>query len=86
MPEVSPVGRWKMAKSDFRVVGGESEELPPTPATIALKLKDVFPLLARAQRHHYAWLEDMADDQIIVTADLADILSHFKQLLDEKTA
>ena len=76
-----------MAKSDFRVVGGSnSEDSTPAPATVALKLKDVFPLLARAQRQHYAWLEDMADDQIIVSADLADILSHFRKFIEEKRA
>lgn len=76
-----------MAKSEFRIVGGADSEKPiPVTATVSLKVKDVFPLLARAQRHHFAWLEDMADDQIIVTADLADILSHFRQIVDEKTA
>ena len=74
-----------MARSDLRLVreSGVHESLPPKP-TVALKLERIFPLLVHAHRYNYTWLKDMKDDDIVVTADLAEILASFEAILDQK--
>lgn len=74
-----------MGKPDFRVVGESGSSTPArSKATVAMPLRDVFPLLLHAHRHNYAWLKDLADDEIVVTPDLADILRSFSSILRDK--
>lgn len=78
-------GAVTMVKPVLRVIAepdafaGESGE-----ATVSMTLKDIFPLLLHAHRHSYAWLKDMADDEVIVTRDLADILTEFASIVQQK--
>ena len=46
---------------------------------VAMKLSDLFPLLAEAFRGDYLWLDDFADDQVLVTTDLYEIVNAFAQ-------
>lgn len=46
--------------------------------TIHVSLGDLLPLIALAQRHNYAWLQDFLDDEVCVTADLYEVLQAFR--------
>ena len=48
----------------------------PAPA-IGVRLRDLLPLVAMAQRHNYLWLQDFLDDDVRVTADLYEVLRAF---------
>lgn len=74
-----------MANKNLRIVrdDGASEPVHAKP-TVSVKLHQVFPLLMYAHRHNFNWLKDMADDDIVVTPDLAEILHQFEAILVEK--
>ena len=46
--------------------------------TVHVRLGDLLPLVALAHRHNYLWLQDFLDDQVVVTADLYEILRAFR--------
>jgi hypothetical protein len=56
----------------------------PQEPSVKLKVRDVFPLLVHAHRHNSAWLKDLADDEMVVTADLAEVLAAYAELVDQK--
>ncbi len=49
----------------------------PAPA-VGVRLRDLLPLVALAQRHNYLWLQDFLDDEVRVTADLYEVLRTFR--------
>jgi hypothetical protein len=46
--------------------------------TVPVRLGDLLPLVALAQRHNYIWLRDFLDDEVRITADLYDVLQAFR--------
>ena len=46
--------------------------------TVHIRLGDLLPLVAFAQRQNYLWLQDFADDEVCITADLYEILRAFR--------
>lgn len=46
---------------------------------IRMKLAELFPILAEAYRGDYLWLEDFADDSVMVTRDLYELVHAFAQ-------
>lgn len=76
-----------MKKANFQVVGEGSPDAkaPPEP-TVRLRLGDFLPWIAHAHRSGHAWLRDLADDPVVVTADLAEVLARFRDVLSEKRA
>lgn len=74
-----------MSKPDLRLfrdpAAGEPAQASPS---VKLRVKDVFPLLLHAHRHNFTWLKDLADDEILVTRDLAEVLAGFAEILDRK--
>ncbi len=48
------------------------------PATTAVTLRELLPLVAMAQRLNMIWLRDFLDDEVVVTNDLYDVLQAFK--------
>ncbi len=50
----------------------------PAP-TVHIRLGDLLPLLAVAQRRGYLWLRDFLDDEVAVTADLYEVLRGFDE-------
>lgn len=46
--------------------------------TIHMRLGDLFPLLAQAQRGNYLWLNDFEDDEVVVSEDLYEVLRSFR--------
>jgi hypothetical protein len=58
-----------------------SEEAPPADgpdATVRVRLADLLPLLALADRKNYLWLHDFLDDEVRITEDLYEILQAFQ--------
>jgi hypothetical protein len=49
----------------------------PAPV-VGIRLRDLLPLIALAQRRNYLWLQDFLDDEIRVTADLYEVLQAFR--------
>jgi hypothetical protein len=49
----------------------------PAPV-VGIRLRDLMPLIALAQRHNYLWLQDFLDDEVRITADLYDVLQAFR--------
>ena len=54
----------------------EAHDLPD-PA-VRVSLGDLLPLIALAQRHNYLWLQDFLDDEVVITADLYEVLRAFR--------
>lgn len=48
--------------------------------TRSVPIKILVPLLIRAQRRNSSWLQDFADDLVIVDADLHDVLLAYEKL------
>ena len=46
--------------------------------TVRVRLGDLLPLVALAQRNNYLWLQDFLEDEVRITADLYDVLQAFR--------
>ncbi|MBY0585578.1 hypothetical protein K2X85_00265 [bacterium] len=79
-----------MSEPEFRLVGADlSEESSPSGMSkpcVSLSLRELFPLLASAYQKKAAWLADLADDPVMVTSDLAEILVLYRDVIKEKSA
>ena len=52
---------------------------PEGPApSVRVRLGDLLPLVALAQRHNYLWLQDFLDDEVAITGDLYEVLRAFR--------
>ncbi len=47
----------------------------PEPA-VRVRLGDLLPLVAFAQRLNFIWLKDFLDDEVTITEDLHQVLQH----------
>ena len=56
----------------------EADEPEFDQATVHIRLGDLLPLIALAQRRNYLWLQDFLDDEVAVTSDLYEVLRAFK--------
>jgi hypothetical protein len=46
--------------------------------SIGIRLGDLLPLIATAQRGNYLWVQDFLDDEVRITADFYDVLCAFR--------
>ncbi len=46
--------------------------------TVGIRLRDLLPLMALAQRKNYLWLQDFLDDEVRITGDLYEVLRAFR--------
>ncbi len=46
--------------------------------TVRIRLGDLLPLMAMAQKMHFIWLKDFLDDEVRISADLHDVLQAFR--------
>lgn len=59
-------------------------ELEPQPdvdlpdPTVHVRLGDLLPLVAFAQRMNFIWLKDFLDDEVAITPDLHEVLQNFR--------
>jgi hypothetical protein len=58
----------------------EEEELyePGPEPTVHVRLGDLLPLVAMAQRLNFIWLKDFLDDEVCITEDLHQVLQTFR--------
>ena len=49
----------------------------PEPA-VRVRLGDLLPLVAMAQRLNFIWLKDFLDDEVCITEDLYEVLRAFR--------
>jgi hypothetical protein len=49
-----------------------------TEPSIRIRLGDLIPLVAMAQRQHFIWLQDFLDDEVSISNDLHDVLLAFR--------
>lgn len=65
----------------LRLYAGPDEDAegfdPPTPS-VRIRLRDLLPLVAMAQKNHFIWLKDFLDDEIGISDDLHDVLMAFR--------
>ena len=60
------------ADADF-----DDEAAPPVP-NVGIRLGDLLPLVALAQKRHFIWLQDFLDDEVRISSDLHDVLMAFR--------
>ncbi len=53
------------------------EEESPEP-TVRVRLGDLIPLVAVAQRLNFLWLKDFLDDEVCVNEDLYEVMQAFR--------
>jgi hypothetical protein len=58
-----------------RVSDQETDTQTPS---VRVRLGDLFPLLARAQRGNYLWLNDFENDEVMISSDLHELLQAFE--------
>ena len=55
------------------------EELAPVPdPDVRVRLGDLLPLMAVAQRMNFVWLKDFLDDEVAVSHDLYEVMQSFR--------
>lgn len=70
-----------MGTSHLRLFPADEASYDGAPATktTAVRLKELFPLLARAHRDGNVWLRDFESDEIRVSSDLYQVIRAFSQ-------
>ena len=65
----------------LRLFAGSDEDLEdygsPSP-NVRIRLRDLLPLVAMAQKNHFIWLKDFLDDEVGISDDLHDVLMAFR--------
>ena len=55
----------------------EDYDVAPVP-NARVRLGDLLPLVAMAQRLNFIWLSDFLDDEVVITEDLHQVLQTFR--------
>jgi hypothetical protein len=55
----------------------DSDEVRCQPR-VRIRLGDLLPLIALAQKRHFVWLQDFLDDEVAITSDLHEVLQAFR--------
>ena len=53
------------------------------PKTVSLPVGKLVPLLMDAARNDRAWLKDFADDNVVIDADLYDVLLAYQRMQEQ---
>jgi hypothetical protein len=56
----------------------EDEPRVPAEPDVRVRLGDLLPLLAIAQRMNFIWLKDFLDDEVAVSGDLYEVMNSFR--------
>ncbi len=56
----------------------DERDLEPSEPAVRIRLGDLLPLVALAQKMHFIWLKDFLDDEVSISADLHDVLQAFR--------
>jgi hypothetical protein len=63
----------------YRSPDDRGYEPPPQPA-VRVRLGDLLPLVAFAQKMNFMWVKDFLDDEVKITEDLHEVLQSFRGL------
>lgn len=55
----------------------EEVEARPEP-DVCVRLGDLLPVVAMAQRMNFIWLKDFLDDEVVVSTDLYEVMQAFR--------
>ena len=56
-----------------------ADETAPAPEPdVRVRLGDLLPLVAMAQRMNFIWLKDFLDDEVAVSSDLYEVMQAFR--------
>ncbi len=67
----------KVFRSYDENAGGLFEPEPQNPA-VRVRLGDLLPLVAMAQKLNFIWLKDFLDDEVAISEDLHQVLQSFR--------
>lgn len=56
----------------------ETAEIEFPEPEIRVRLGDLLPLVAMAQRQHFIWLQDFLEDEVAISHDLHEVLMAFR--------
>ncbi len=56
----------------------EIDDREPAEPAVRIRLGDLLPLMAMAQKMNFIWLKDFLDDEVQISADLHDVLQAFR--------
>lgn len=62
----------------FRATDDEFEDLEMQEPSVRVRLGDLLPLVAMAQRMNFIWVKDFLDDEVTITEDLHEVLQSFR--------
>lgn len=57
-----------------------SEEPETLDPTVRVRLGDLLPLVAMAQKLNFIWLKDFLDDEVAISEDLHQVLQNFRSV------
>ena len=57
----------------------EEEEAEGPAADVCVRLGDLLPLAAMAQRMNFIWLKDFMDDEVKISQDFFDVMQAFHE-------
>ena len=67
-------------RQGLRIYTGGDDYTSVEEPKVSVKLSDISRIIADASRFRRTWLDDFADDEIEISADLYDILSAYWEL------
>jgi hypothetical protein len=57
----------------------EEDDVVESPEpSVRIRLGELLPLVAMAQKMNFVWLQDFLDDEVSVTQDLHDVMQNFR--------
>ena len=75
---LSPSGRLSMALQ-LKLYDPPVEEIDPRQdPDVHVRLGDLLPIVAVAERMNYVWLKDFLDDEVAVSEDLYEVMQAFR--------
>ena len=66
--------------STEQLLDAELSHFPPTmPATVTVRLRDMLPAFQSSATARLAWINDFADDPVVISKDLYDVLLTYQR-------
>lgn len=68
-----------MSQPRLRVYPPSEGEYSSTllPSNVRIRLSELFPVLARAYHDQYLWLDDFAEESLLISSDLYEVVQAF---------
>ncbi len=62
----------------YRAAEENFEDYETQEPSVRVRLGDLLPLVAMAQRMNFIWIKDFLDDEVTITEDLHEVLQSFR--------